>query len=269
MDHLYFAEIARYIGEEAGRRGYRIIVEQTLDDIEAERAVIRDREEGLVDGVIFQPIRVNTLEIARLKPDTPLVLLGEAARPVTTDHVMVDNVAGARDGVQLLLRSGRKRIAFLATVGGDLTEATRLRLLGYQEALFQAGVDPDPKLVIQSEGFTTDDGVRAMSDAIGAGLEFDAVMCRDDLFAMAAVRVLSRSGIRVPEDVAVLGWDDTALTRLSTPAISSVAPDKRALAKVTLELLESRMQGYDGVGRHVIVPHAIIERDTTARADSQ
>ena len=71
IDQPYFAEIARHIGEEATRRGYRIIVEQTLNDIEAERAVIRDREEGLVDGVIFQPVRIDTMEIARLRPDTP------------------------------------------------------------------------------------------------------------------------------------------------------------------------------------------------------
>ena len=132
IDQPYFAEIARQVSAEAVRRGYRVIVEQTMNDVEAERAVLRDREEGLVDGVIFQPARIDTMEIARLRPDTPLVLLGEGARPLTTDHVMIDNVAGAREGVELLLRQGRTRIAFLGMVRGDYTESTHLRLLGYQ-----------------------------------------------------------------------------------------------------------------------------------------
>lgn len=263
LDQFYFAEIARLIGEEAGRQGYRILVEQTLNDVEAERAVIRDREEGLVDGVIFQPARIDTLEIARLRPETPLVLLGEAARPLTTDHVMIDNTAAAHDGVAMLVRSGRHRIAFLGSVRGDLTESTQLRLLGYQEALLAAGIPLDPALVLATDGFSVDDGVRAIGAAVAAGVRFDAVLCRDDQFAMAALRGLAAAGLRVPQDVAVLGWDDTAIARYSTPALSSVSPDKDALARTALRLLLDRMEGYDGVGRHEIVAHEIVERDTT------
>ncbi|MCU1411066.1 MAG: LacI family transcriptional regulator [Rhodoglobus sp.] len=263
IDQFYFAEMARYIGEEAGRHGYRILVEQTLNDVEAERAVIRDREEGLVDGVIFHPARIDTLEIARLRPGTPLVLLGEAARPLNTDHVMIDNTRAARDGVEMLLRAGRTRIAFLATVRGDITESTHLRLLGYQEALLAAGLELDPRLVLQSDGFSIEDGVRALASAVESGVAFDAVLCRDDLFAMAALRALGQAGLRVPADVSVLGWDDTAVARYSTPALSSISPDKRALAATAFALLEDRMQGYDGIGRHEIVPHSIAERATT------
>lgn len=262
MDQPYFAEIARHIGEEAGRRGYRIIVEQTLNDVEAERAVIRDREEGLVDGVIFHPARIDTLEIARLRPGTPLVLLGEAARPLTTDHVMIDNVQAARDAVELLLRAGRRRIAFLATVHTDITESTHLRLLGYQEALVGAGLPLDPELVLDSAGFDIEDGVRAIAAALESGTTFEAVLCRDDLFAASATRALTEAGLRVPADVAVLGWDDTALARYSTPPLSSVAPDKRAIAAMALDLLEDRMNGFDGVGRHRIAPHSIARADT-------
>ena len=94
-------------------------------------------------------------------------------------------------------------------------------------------------------------------------MRFDALICRDDLFAMAALRGLERAGLRVPDDVAVLGWDDTALARYSTPALSSISPDKESIARMALELLEDRMGGYDGVGRHRIAPHTIVERDTT------
>lgn len=263
IDQPYFAELARRIGEEAVRRGYRVIVEQTLNDVDAERAVIQDREEGLVDGVIFQPARIDTMEIARLRPDTPLVLLGEGGRPLTTDHVMIDNVAAAREGVELLLRQGRTRIAFLGMVRRDPTESTHLRLLGYQEALLAAGIRSEPELVFETEGFGTDRGVASLLAALDAGVRFDAVICRDDLFAMAALRGLDRAGLRVPDDVAVLGWDDTALARYSTPALSSISPAKDEIARIALDLLEDRMAGYDGVGRHRIASHTIAERETT------
>lgn len=263
IDQFYFAELARHVGDAVNERGYRIIVERTLNDLDAERAVIQDREEGLVDGVIFHATRIGSDEISRLSPTTPLVLLGESARPATTDHVMIDNVQAAHDGIEALLKKGRRRIAFLGAVTEDLTETTALRLRGYQDALTEAGIHPDPALVIRSKGFFLEDGVEALSSALAAGATFDAVMCRDEQFGLAAVRALSQFGLRVPDDVAVLSWDDTAIARNSTPALSSVSPDKSAIAAEALALLFDRINGFDGPGRHRIVPHSIIERDTT------
>lgn len=264
LDQPYFAEIARHISAESGRRGYRIMVEQTLNDVEAERAVIRDREEGLVDGVIFQPVHIGTLDIARMRPETPLVLLGEAARPLTFDHVMIDNVAAAEEAVRLLISQGRKRIAFFGTIERDQTEATHLRLVGYQQALVAASHELDPRLVVHSEGFEMESAVAALSAAIDDGLIVDAVLCRDDLFALAAMRVLRDKGLSVPGDVAVLGWDDTAIARNSTPALSSVAPDKAAIARAALDLLIGRIEGHAGPGRHLLEGYVISERETTA-----
>lgn len=263
IDQPYFAEMSRHIGEEAARRGYRVIYEQTANSVELERAVLKDREQGLVDGVIFHPVMIDTMEIARLRPDTPLVLLGESAMPLTTDHVMIDNVKAARDGVNLLLAHGRRRIAFLASVRDDITGSTEQRLLGYQEALLDAGIRPDPQLVLPSEGWGLEDAVAAMTRAIRSGLAVDAVLCRDDHFATGALKALAAEGVAVPGDVAVVGWDDTALARYSTPALTTVAPDKAAIARTALELLEERMSGYTGVGRHQVVGHTIIERGST------
>lgn len=269
VDQPYFAELARNVGVEAARRGYRVLFEQTANSIELERAVLKDREQGLVDGVLFHPVMIDTVEIARLQPDTPLVLLGEAASPLTTDHVMVDNVEAARAGVELLLAQGGRRIAFLATIRDDITGSTQLRLQGYQEALLAAGIRPEPALVLRSEGWAIEDAAVAVARAMEAGVEFDSVFCRDDTFATGALQALNRAGRRVPDQVAVLGWDDTMLARCSTPGLTSVAPDKAAIASVALDLLQERMAGYRGIGRHQTVGYRIAERGTTGRADLQ
>lgn len=267
IDQPYFAEISRHLGEQAARHGYRVLFEQTANSVELERAVLRDREQGLVDGVIFHPVVIDALEIARLRPDTPLVLLGESAMPVTTDHVMIDNVAAAREGVRFLLDRGRRRIAFFATIRDDITGSTERRLLGYQEALVEAGIALDPRLVLRSEGWSTDDAVAAMRAAVRGGAAFDAVLCRDDLFAAAALTALASEGVAVPDDVAIIGWDDTVLARTTVPALTAIAPDKATIAEIALELLRERMAGYTGIGRHRIAPHAIVERRSTPADD--
>ncbi len=262
IDHPYFSELSRHIAEEATRRGYRVLIEQTLGDADAERAVLKDREAGLVDGVIFQPVRMGTVEIAKVQRDTPLVLLGEAATPLTADHVMIDNVAAASDSAKHLLALGRRRIAFLGVVESDITVTTSRRLLGYQEALVGAGLSLDPNLVLIVPDFSPEAGAAAVLDAVARGIQFDAILCRDDKFALGALQGLYRAQLSVPGDVAVIGWDDTAITSYTQPSLTSVAPDKVRLAEVALELLVDRMTGYQGIGRHRLVPHSLTIRES-------
>lgn len=262
IDHPYFSELSRNIADEATKRGYRVLIEQTLSEDAAEHAVLRDREEGLVDGVVFQPVRMSTLEIAQSHKGTPLVLLGESAMPVTTDHVMIDNVAAARDGTEHLIALGRRRIAFLAVVADDITGSTNRRLLGYQHALVDAGLPLDPELVLTTDGFSPEDGSTAVLAALDAGVRFDGILCRDDKFALGALKALHAAGVAVPEQVAVVGWDDTPIASYTSPTLTSIAPAKAELASQVLDLLEERMSGYTGKGRHRIVPHAIAVRES-------
>ncbi|PFG41495.1 LacI family transcriptional regulator [Isoptericola jiangsuensis] len=265
IDHPYFGELARHVAEVAATQGYRVIIEQTLGDEAAERAVLRDREAGLVDGVIFQPMRIATLDIARLHRDLPLVLLGEVEAPVTTDHVMIDNVQAAADVTAHLLAQGCTRIGFLGMVEGDITVTNSRRLLGYQEALVRAGLPLDPRRVLTVGGFTSGDAAAAVRAAIAEGPAFDALVCRDDRFAVGALAALREAGRTVPDDVAIAGWDDSALAQWTWPALTSVAPDKHELARVAFDLLVERMGGAQGVGRHRVVRHSVSVRASTAR----
>lgn len=262
IDHPYFSELSRYIAEEASRVGYRVIVEQTLSNPAAERAVLNDREAGLVDGVIFHPVRTQSSELARLRRDVPVVLLGESTMPVSADHVMIDNVQAAQEGVRHLVAEGRRRIAFLGVVSGDTTGSTDQRLLGYQQGLIDARMTPDPHLVLSVSDFTPEKSARAVAHALASGLAFDGLICRDDRFATGALFALRQAGVRVPRDVAVVGWDDTELGRWASPPLTAIAPDKRELAATALELLRERIDGYHGVGRHRIVSHALTIRES-------
>ena len=264
-NHPYFSAIADAVVLAAERKGLRVLIEQTDGLVEREIAVLRDREAGLVDGVIFQPSKVSSLEIAKVEQGTPLVLLGEAAMPFTVDHVMIDNVEAAKASVEHLIALGRTKIAFLGAVVDDNAGATVRRLAGYQSALDQAGLVGNSELVLRVDDFTPESAKRALSLAISRGLEFDGILCRDDRFAVAALQTLRAHGLVVPSTISVIGWDDTELAQYAFPTVSSVSPNKANIAEIAVEMLIERIEGFTGMGRHRLAPFELMLRETAPR----
>lgn len=258
----YFAELARRSSRSAQEFGYRLILEETDGTLEGEREVVASSEAGLVDGFLFQPSVMSSTEVARHRGDVPIVLLGEAAAPLTMDRVMIDNVAAAADATAHLLALGRRRIGFVGHEAAGLTNTSKLRITGYQHALEEAGIEPDPALLIASDAVDALAASRAVAAALDAGLQVDGLVCRDDLAAIGALRAVQERGLHVPDDVAIIGWDNIGMTAVTYPSITTVAPDLPALVQRALELLVERIGGYDGTGRHELVPHRIVVRES-------
>jgi DNA-binding LacI/PurR family transcriptional regulator len=124
----------------------------------------------------------------------------------------------------------------------------------------------DPELVFTALEFTAEAGLRSVTNAIERGVHFDGVVCRDDRFAIGALKALHDFGRSVPRDVAVVGWDNTFLAAYTSPTLTSVAPKKTALVTAAFDLLEERIGGYRGVGRHVIVGHSLEVRESAPPA---
>jgi DNA-binding LacI/PurR family transcriptional regulator len=263
----YFAELARVVADEAERRGYRVLLEQTEGTLEGERAVVSASESGLVDGMVIQPSVMNSTELAQSRTDVPIVVLGENAAPLTLDSVMVDNVEAARVATRHVLAHGRRRIAFAGHEETGTTRTSTLRIAGYQQALEEAGIIPDPQLMIPSLAITAANAARAMGAALDAGLRFDGLVCRDDLAAIGALRALEERGFRVPDDAVITGWDNTPMTAVTYPSLTSIAPDMHALASRALDMLFERIDGYDGMGRHELVPFSLVTRESAPAVD--
>lgn len=262
INHPYFSRIADAIVLAAEERGLRVLIEQTDGRADRELAVLRDREIGLVDGVIFQPSKVTSLEITEVKEDTPLVLLGEAAMPLSVDHIMIDNVAAARASAQHLISLGCKRIAFLGAVREDNAGATVRRLAGYQAALDEAGIISDPRLVVQVDDFNPESAKRALGQLLDDAIEIDGILCRDDRFAVAALQALKARGLTVPRQVPVVGWDNTELAMYANPTLTSVAPDTLEIARMAVSMLIERIEGHVGIGRHRLAPYKLEVRES-------
>lgn len=258
----YFAELSQELANQARQLGYRVMIEQTIFGPDHEWAALRQHEEGVVDGVVFHPVTLDTDQLAELSPNLPLVLLGEPRAPQALDQVMIDNVAAAHLAVDHLLRAGRRRVAFLGTEEQDITQATRDRLQGWEEALRQAGRDPVESAQLRVGGYRAADGDHAVTRALRNGVLFDGLLCRDDMLAIGAIRALYRAGRSVPDDVAVVGWDDVAFAPYVTPPLTTVSPDKVEIAHTALRLLQDRIEGYDGTGIHRIAGAELAIRET-------
>ncbi|BDZ48512.1 LacI family transcriptional regulator [Frondihabitans sucicola] len=262
LDIPYFAELARCLADEAARRDYRVLIQQTIAGEKAERAALDVSEAGLVDGILAHPVSLSADEIEQAVARQPIVLLGEGDVPSRFDRVMIDNVKAAREAVDLLVRLGRRRIAFLGVERAPLTPPTVDRIAGYRQGLEEAGLEIDDDLLIPLDGFGSGDALRAIERTLAAGTRFDGIVCRHDGVALGALRALRAAKVRVPDDVALVGWDDDTAGEFLETSLTTVRPDKQMIATTAIDLLIERIEGYDGPGRHVIVPHTIEIRES-------
>lgn len=170
-----------------------------------------------------------------------------------------DNVAGGRMAARHLVERGRRRIAFI----GDATDhypefADRYR--GCREAIEAAGLTCDPRLQVAAIS-TEEDGVRAAAELLAMGIPFDGLVAGSDLIALAAMRVLAGAGRRVPQDVAVVGFDDIPAANLANPSLTTVTQDAAQAGRTLVEMLVARIEGQAVKG--VVLPTRLVVRRST------
>lgn len=239
----YFAELAERIVAQARPYGWTVLIDQTRGEHEAERVAAEGIRAHLVDGLIASPLALTPDDIAQRREDTPLVLLGERLTDLPVDHVMIDNESAARTATEHLLGLGRSRVAAIGAEPHNPHGTAEPRLHGYREAIRRAGLPHDPALVATVRQYHRADGAEAMARLLDLSSPPDAVFCFNDTLAVGALRTLRRRGIRVPEDVALAGFDDIEETRFTTPALTTIAPDKDRIAELALGLLSARIAG--------------------------
>ncbi|MGJ7442156.1 LacI family DNA-binding transcriptional regulator [Aquipuribacter sp. MA13-6] len=266
LDLPYFAELARCVIKAAENHGWTVLIDQTDGIAEREELALDGIRGHLLDGLIFSPLTVGADELARRKDLTPLVLLGERVYDGPADHVAIDNVAAARDATTHLLQLGRRRVAAVGQQSQPMFHTAHLRLRGYTEALAAAGIALEEDLVVRVEQYHRGDGAAAMAHLLDLPEPPDAVFCFNDLLALGALRTLHERGIKVPEQVAVVGWDDIEDGRFSSPTLTTVQPDKEQVAATAVEMLAARLgEGRDAPPHEVVARHRLVVRESTRR----
>jgi DNA-binding LacI/PurR family transcriptional regulator len=261
----YFAELTDEVILAAEARGYTVLVEQTGGGHERELAVLRSDRRRMTDGLIFSPLALRPGDAPELEVGYPLVLLGERALHGDVHHVSMANVAGARSVTEHLLARGRRRIALIGSF--DERGAGALRTQGFLEVLDAAGLAHDPARTGETLEWTRATGAAAMRGLLDRGVTIDAVFGLNDVLALGAMRVLYERGLRVPDDVAVAGFDDIEDGRYARPSLTTVRPGRAEIARTAVDLLMDRLAENPtrAGGEEVVVGHQLVVRESTGQ----
>ncbi|MEU7941429.1 GH1 family beta-glucosidase [Microbispora bryophytorum] len=227
-----------------------------VDTPESHRRIIRHVEARQVDGVVLvPPDGPDTLTERLARTGVPVVLLGKPAIASLVPHVDVDNGGGAREAARHLLDRGRRRIGVIC---GPLDlVAVQDRLAGHLATLHEDGLRP----VIAPAGLDSGSGAAAARELLSGGQGLDALFATSDELAIGAMRAAREEGLRVPEDLAVVGFGDIHAASCTTPALTTVRVPVADQALALARLLLSRLDG-----RHtssVVLPTRLVVRATT------
>jgi LacI family transcriptional regulator len=251
----FFPQLIQGITSACNARDYSIML--WLADPEYERRTIRQvLYSGLVDGVILSSMPTgDPLVDALIEASRPFVVVGHVPGCDQISYVDVDNVESARQATLHLARLNRKRIA---TITGPQTMVVgQDRRQGYELALQQAGLPSDPSLIVEGD-FTQEGGFQAMLRLLPR--QPDATFAASDAMAQGALRALSESGKRVPEDVAVVGFDDMPFAAHTTPPLTTVRQPIQRMGSMAAETLIDIIESPASQPRCIRLPTELVIR---------
>lgn len=242
VNRPYYGRLAAAIIGAAERYGLRVSIEQTGARRENEIEALSQSRNRLYDGLILATAGMGPADAERLRVEHPVVIMGERMFGAPVDHVAMPNVEAAHAATRHLVERGCRRIAMVCGPVGDEVDVSSLRHTGYRRALEGAGLPTDPLLVRSIEALTMDAGARAAREMAARVPDLDGVFCVTDTVAMGVLRGLADAGVRVPEQVKVIGFDNVEESEFLVPSLSTVDPDHETMAERAVALLVRRME---------------------------
>jgi LacI family transcriptional regulator len=254
----FFSEVIRGIDQTARREGYHVIVSSSHSDQQDLESALRSMW-GRVDGLILMIPDIRVAGIASQLPDGfPVVLMNCAGDTNGHDAISIANYEGAYSMVQHLIGKGHRRIAIIK--GADKNYDANERLRGYRAALRDAALPGEPELEVAGD-FSEASGYDAASGLARLDPRPTAIFAFNDAMAVGALSAIREARLRVPEDIAVAGFDDIPMARYVEPPLSSVHVDISALGARAATLLLGAIQHPNGrENRREIVPTALVVR---------
>lgn len=216
----YFSEVARGVEHASYAKGYNVFLCNTEEDWRRERIVLQSLADKQVDGIIVCSPRLPDNDLIDLLDYFPTcVVINRAIEGHSATSLRTDDETGARQAIEHLLRRGHRAIGLLA--GPEPSFSGRLRRRGYLAALAHEGIEPDAGWIRHSLPMV-EASQEAAVDLLTKHPRLTALFCFNDLVAMGALKACAQLGRRIPEDVAVIGYDDIPLASLVTPALTTV-----------------------------------------------
>ncbi len=277
IENPFFRRSLRGIADTARAQGFEVLLANTDEELDKEETAVRVMTERRVDGLVVCPAdsgdRSHLREV--IAAGIPVVLLDRSVAGLQADTVGIDNRKAARVATEHLLAHGHRDIAILT--GGTHTMLERMlradmrgverasattvgaRAAGFRDAMTAAGVPIRPEL-ISSGGYRREDGEAETARLLALENRPTAILAFDAMQSLGAFHAIARAGIRCPEDVSLLGFDDTEWADLVSPPLTVVAQPTYEIGVAACRLLLSRIEGAGGAVAHRRLPTELIER---------
>ncbi len=253
----YFPLVIQGVSSACNTLGYSVML--WLAEPKYERKTISQiLYNGLIDGVIVSSMLMDDPLIERLSESKrPFITIGRHPTNEKINYIDVDNRAGAYQGVSYALRTGHRRLATIR--GPHNTISGQDRFQGYVDALQERGLPLIPELVAEGE-FSDPSGYQAMKSLLPQ--HPDAVFVASDAMAFAAIRAIQQAGLRVPEDIAVVGFDDIPTAATSKPPLTTVRQPILRTGSMAAEMLIDMIEHPNPQPRRIVLPTELVIRSS-------
>jgi DNA-binding LacI/PurR family transcriptional regulator len=260
----FIADVISGVEEAANDHGYSVFLANSNANPDREVKVVHSFHERRVDGILVTASRVGALYVPLLSQlKVPIVLINNQ-HPDETDEfiysVTIDNIKASNEVMRHLIGLGHKRIAYIGDRGGF--QSDNERLAGYRQGLSFAGYPFLSELVVHGDG-KPEGGGRAMESLLGLPNPPTAVFCYNDMSALGALRVLHGHGIKVPEDLSLVGFDDLAIASYTSPLLTTVSQPKQQMGRMAMDIMIKLLSRIDSK-TNIKVEGELIVRESTA-----
>ncbi len=255
----FAGEVFRGIEEVAGDNNYRLFLGTSNADPVREVNLVKGLREWRVDGVIVASSRVGSLYMPLLKEiGVPIVLINNQRGGPFVQSVGVDNAASACLATRHLIEQGHRVIGYLE--GPPEHASSGDRLSGYQRALAQAQIPFDPTLVVSGNGRV--EGGEQVTLLLALSPAPTAIFCYNDMTAIGALRALKARGLRVPDDISLVGFDDIEFASYVDPPLTTIRQPKDEMGRLAMRMLIDLLQSRSVTD--IVVPGELIVRESTS-----
>lgn len=260
LSNPFYAGVIKGLKSRAEEIGYQIMIGITDSEEEIEERSIKMLTNRLVDGVILFSPRLNVKLLNKVAKQYPIVQCSECVEHSQTSKVTIDNKKAAYEVTQYLIQLGHKKIALLSNDEG-FTSA-KLREEGYREALRQHNLSIEKDWIRYTE-YSYLGGQKACIELLALENKPTAIFAIADSMAVGVVRQLIECGIKVGEEIDVVGFDDTSLTKIYTPTITTISQPRFEMGKAAMQLLINKIEDINNADECLILPHQLKIREST------
>jgi LacI family transcriptional regulator len=256
----FFPELIQGFEDVAVANGYEILVSSTNYDPKRMALCIRRMLERKAEGVAVMTFGIEEPLLEQLaERNIPMVFVDMGPQHPGISLLKVDYHHGIRQGVQHLAALGHRNISFIS--GPKRLHSAQSRLEAFSQSLRECGITPDPAWLIEGD-HTLEGGIRVMEKILAGKKMPTAVMCSNDMTAIGVLHKLYRAGLRAPDDLSLIGFDDIHMARVTIPPLTSIQMSRLDLARAAVTALRAHAEGTAPQREYKIDTHLVVREST-------